>query len=104
MQKKKFRSYLSLIALIALILVTACNSNSNSNSNNNNEKSSSAAEPSKQAAGDKQIVIGAAMQGNQSGFVQYMTSGMYEYQKGSAPDIKLDVVFADDDPAKQQSS
>jgi ABC-type sugar transport system substrate-binding protein len=40
--------------------------------------------------------------GNQSGFIRYMTSGMYEYQKASAPDVDLQVVFADDDPAKQQ--
>ena len=52
---------------------------------------------------DKDIVIGVSMQGNQSGFVQYLTSGMYEYQKSTAPDINLDVVFADDDAAKQLS-
>ena len=59
------------------------------------------------AAGAKQannqIVIAACMQGNQSGFVRYMVSGMYEYQKASAPNITLKVVYADDDPAKQQS-
>jgi len=49
------------------------------------------------------IVIAACMQGNQSGFVRYMVSGMYEYQKANAPDIDLKVVYADDDPAKQQS-
>jgi ABC-type sugar transport system substrate-binding protein len=48
-------------------------------------------------------VIAACMQGNQSGFVRYMVSGMYEYQKAHASDIELKVVFADDDPAKQQS-
>lgn len=53
------------------------------------------------AKSDSEIVIAACMQGNQSGFVRYMTSGMYEYQKASAPDVKLEVVFADDDPAKQ---
>jgi inositol transport system substrate-binding protein len=51
----------------------------------------------------KQIVIGITMQGNQSGFIQYITSGMWEWQKQNAPDIKLDVVFADDDAAKQLS-
>jgi ABC-type sugar transport system substrate-binding protein len=50
-----------------------------------------------------QIVIGVALQGNQSGFVQYMATGIFEYQKKSAPDVKLEVVYADDDPAKQQS-
>ncbi len=49
------------------------------------------------------IVIAACMQGNQSGFVRYMVSGMNEYLKANAPDIDLRVVFADDDPAKQQS-
>jgi len=49
------------------------------------------------------IVIAACMQGNQSGFVRYMVSGMYEYQKAKAADVDLKVVFADDDPAKQQS-
>ena len=48
-------------------------------------------------------VIAACMQGNQSGFVRYMVSGMWEYQKAHAADIELKVVYADDDPAKQQS-
>ena len=52
--------------------------------------------------GDK-IVVAALMQGNQSGFVRYMVAGMWEYQKAKAPDVDLKVVFADDDPAKQQS-
>jgi ABC-type sugar transport system substrate-binding protein len=63
-----------------------------------------------QASGQKsggsssdQIVIGVCLQGNQSGFVQYMATGIFEYQKKSAPDVKLEVVYADDDPAKQQS-
>jgi ABC-type sugar transport system substrate-binding protein len=49
------------------------------------------------------IVIAACMQGNQSGFIRYMVSGMYEYHKASASNVELKVVFADDDPAKQQS-
>jgi len=59
--------------------------------------------PASVEAAESQIVIAACMQGNQSGFVRYMTSGMYEYQKANAPDIRLEVVFADDDPARQQS-
>ena len=54
-------------------------------------------------AAPKQIVIGITMQGNQSGFVQYITSGMWEWQKKNAPDVKLNVVFADDDATKQQT-
>jgi len=54
-------------------------------------------------AKSNKIVIAACMQGNQSGFVRYMVSGMYEYQKAHAPEIELKVVYADDDPAKQQS-
>jgi len=53
--------------------------------------------------GSGKIVIAACMQGNQSGFVRYMVSGMLEYQKANAPDIELKIVYADDDPAKQQS-
>lgn len=55
------------------------------------------------AAPGKQIVIGVSMQGNQSGFIQYITSGMWEWQKKNAPDVKLEVMFADDDAAKQLS-
>jgi ABC-type sugar transport system substrate-binding protein len=55
------------------------------------------------AAKSDKIVIAACMQGNQSGFVRYLVSAMYEYQKASASDVELKVVFADDDPAKQQS-
>ena len=53
--------------------------------------------------GKEKLVIAACMQGNQSGFVQYMTSGMWEYQKNNAPEVDLQVVFADDDAAKQHS-
>ncbi|MDR3172943.1 MAG: substrate-binding domain-containing protein [Treponema sp.] len=55
------------------------------------------------AAKSGKIVIAACMQGNQSGFVRYMVSGMNEYHKTVANDVELKVVFADDDPAKQQS-
>lgn len=54
------------------------------------------------AEGDK-MTIGVAFQGNQSGFVQYLASGVFEYQKSDAPDVELDVVYADDDAAKQLS-
>lgn len=53
------------------------------------------------AAGD--LTIGVTMQGNQSGFVQYFTSAMYEYQATQAPDVEMEVVFADDDASKQFS-
>ena len=49
------------------------------------------------------LVIGCAMQGNQSTFVQYICAGMWQYQSEEAPGVQLDVVFADDDPAKQLS-
>lgn len=51
----------------------------------------------------KELHIGITMQGNQSGFVQYFTSAMYEYQATKAPDVNMEVVFADDDPSKQFS-
>ena len=51
----------------------------------------------------KELHIGITMQGNQSGFVQYFTSAMYEYQATQAPDVNMEVVFADDDPSKQFS-
>lgn len=47
------------------------------------------------------LTIGVALQGNQSGFVQYLASGIFEYQKSDAPDVELEVVYADDDAAKQ---
>lgn len=52
---------------------------------------------------ENEIHIGVSMQGNQSGFIQYMTSSMYEYQKTQAPDVNMEVVFSDDDAAKQLS-
>ncbi|MGI6776679.1 MAG: substrate-binding domain-containing protein [Acetivibrionales bacterium] len=57
-----------------------------------------AAEPA-----DDKLVIGCAMQGNQSTFIQYIAAGMWKYQKENAPNVTLDVVFADDDAAKQVS-
>lgn len=58
--------------------------------------------PAGEASGE-QLHIGVTMQGNQSGFVQYFTSAMYEYQATKAPDINMEVVFADDDASKQFS-
>lgn len=52
---------------------------------------------------DSEISIGVTMQGNQSGFIQYITSGIWEWHANNAPDVKLEVVFADDDAAKQLS-
>lgn len=49
------------------------------------------------------LKIGVSMQGNQSSFIQYITTGIYEYQKNQAPDVEVEVVFADDDAAKQLS-
>lgn len=55
------------------------------------------------AQADDQITIGIALQGNQSGFVQYIASGIFEYQKNEASDVEIEVVYADDDAAKQLS-
>lgn len=52
---------------------------------------------------DDKLKIGVSMQGNQSGFIQYITSGIWEWQANNAPDVDLEVVFADDDAAKQLS-
>lgn len=54
-------------------------------------------------SGEEQLHIGVTMQGNQSGFVQYFTSAMYEYQATQAPEVDMEVVFADDDASKQFS-
>lgn len=56
-----------------------------------------------EAAEGEDITIGVTLQGNQSGFIQYIATGIFEYQKNEAPDITLDVVYADDDAAKQLS-
>lgn len=81
---------LAVLLILCMVMLTACSGGAETSSEQGD------------TSDDGQIVIAACMQGNQSGFVRYMTSGMYEYQKKSAPDIKLEVVFADDDPAKQQ--
>ncbi len=80
---------LTVLLILCMIMLTACSGGTETASQD-------------EASDDGKIVIAACMQGNQSGFIRYMTSGMYEYQKASAPDIQLEVVFADDDPAKQQ--
>lgn len=68
------------------------------------EETNKTKESSKSVEGsDEGLHIGVTMQGNQSGFVQYMTSSIYQYQETEAPDVNLEVVFADDDAAKQLS-
>lgn len=54
-------------------------------------------------AAEENLTIGVSFQGNQSGFVQYLASGVFEYQKSDASDVELEVVYADDDAAKQLS-
>lgn len=53
------------------------------------------------AGAEETITVGVALQGNQSGFVQYLASGIFEYHKNEASDVELEVVYADDDAAKQ---
>lgn len=110
MNMSKLRRGLSLFLVFGLIALTACGGGGSSPASTSESAappesaSQSAAETAPTAEpADGGLVIAACMQGNQSGFVRYQTSGMYEYQKASAPDITLEVVFADDDPAKQQS-
>ncbi|MBQ6595556.1 MAG: substrate-binding domain-containing protein [Clostridia bacterium] len=55
------------------------------------------------AVAEDEIYIGVCIQGNQSGFLQYVCAGIWEYQKNNEPDVKVEVVFADDDAAKQLS-
>lgn len=81
---------LTVLLILCMVIMTACSGGSSQTS------------ADEDTAKDDQIVIGACMQGNQSGFIRYITSGMYEYQKASAPDVDLQVAFADDDAAKQQ--
>jgi ABC-type sugar transport system substrate-binding protein len=90
MRKQTVLKLLTVLLILSMTVMTACSGGSSQTSADDDT-----------AQNDK-IVIGACMQGNQSGFIRYITSGMYEYQAASAPDIDLQVVFADDDPAKQQ--
>lgn len=53
------------------------------------------------ASAEEKISVGVTLQGNQSGFIQYIASGIFEYHKNEASDIELEVVYADDDAAKQ---
>jgi inositol transport system substrate-binding protein len=76
---------LTMLLILCMLTMTACSGGS-----------------AEAPAEDDQLVIGVCMQGNQSGFIRYITSGMYEYQMESAPDVDMQVVFADDDAAKQQ--
>lgn len=52
-------------------------------------------------ASDEKISIGVTLQGNQSGFIQYIATGIFEYHKTVADQVELEVVYADDDAAKQ---
>jgi len=53
-----------------------------------------------QRSNEKLVV--ACMQGNQSGFVRYQVAAMNQYMETQKPEnIRLVVVFADDDPSKQ---
>jgi ABC-type sugar transport system substrate-binding protein len=50
-----------------------------------------------------EILIYACMQGNQSGFVRYQVAAMNQYMENQKPaNVRLVVVYADDDAANQQ--
>lgn len=88
MRKSKISKLLFLLLALCLVFATACNGETDPGT--------------EEGSDDGQIVIAACMQGNQSGFIRYITSGMYEYHSANAPDVQLEVVFADDDATKQQ--
>lgn len=54
-------------------------------------------------AADDKLVIGCTMQGDETGFVHYLVSGIYNYQETEAPDVEVEMVFADYDAATQLS-
>jgi ABC-type sugar transport system substrate-binding protein len=53
------------------------------------------------APAKEKVSIGVTLQGNQSGFIQYIATGMFEYAKTVEDTVELEVVYADDDAAKQ---
>lgn len=59
--------------------------------------------PAEAPAEDDKIVIGCTMQGDETGFVHYLVSGIYDYQEKEAPDVEVQMVFADYDAATQLS-
>lgn len=104
---KRFSKSLALL-LAALLILTLVGCSKTPTSQQTNQPNTSSQAPASQAPAtttkeDKDITIGVCMQGNQSGFIRYITSGMWEWQKANAPDVKMEVVFADDDVAKQLS-
>jgi ABC-type sugar transport system substrate-binding protein len=57
----------------------------------------------KQGAKEGEILIYACMQGKQSGFVRYQVAAMNQYMENQKPaNVRLVVVYADDDAANQQ--
>jgi len=98
---------LLLIVIFALAVLGGCGSKApaktaDTPASETSKKATDNTDKATETAKDK-LVIGCAMQGNQSTFIQYIAAGMWKYQKENAPNVTLDVVFADDDAAKQVS-
>lgn len=101
---KNSKVWITLITLLLIAAFTGCTAATTTPAATQAPAAPAATDaPAAEAPANGKLVIGISMQGNQSGFVQYITSGMWEYQKNNAPDVELQVVFADDDAAKQLS-
>ena len=104
---KKSKVLVTLLAVLLIAALTGCTAATTTPAPAATQAPAAPEAPAPAAEAPKpaeqKLVIGVSMQGNQSGFIQYITSGMWEYQKNSAPDVELQVVFADDDAAKQLS-
>jgi len=49
----------------------------------------------------EKVVIGCAIQGNQSTFMQYVVAGMYQYAEENPDVVEIKVVYANDDASTQ---
>lgn len=59
------------------------------------------ATPAEASPAEEKVLIGCAIQGNQSTFMQYVVAGMFQYAEENPDTVEIKVVYANDDASNQ---
>lgn len=101
---KYFKKFMLVFVVLAMVVsLVACGGNDTTTTQGAKEETTEATPDESQDESKDQLIVGVSMQGNQSGFIQYITSGIWEHESQNSDEVKVEVMFADDDASQQLS-
>lgn len=107
MRKKARIALLFVLALALAVVFTGCGDTADTSTDTTDETVADTAsdttdtDTADTADTAEPVLIGCSIQGNQSTFMQYVVSGMFQYAEENPDIVEIDVVYADDDATKQ---